>query len=157
MDGSPAVVDRPSHPSLPTLTDQIHYLRRCIRSATLVALAKTLRHTHHPNTTIDISSSISLLPQHPPMPHSSLTFLPLLIHPIHYPRPCAPNANPHHKSQYIPRPQRPTTPISICPSRSNHVRHAPKPIPAPDSTGCTSPWFSRHTSVGLTRLTGFGQ
>ena len=119
--------------------------------------ALTVMRTHHPNTTIDISSSIGLLPRHPPMPHSFLTFFPLLTHPTHSHRPCAPKAGPRHKVQYTPRPQRPTTPIPICPSRSNHVRHAPKPIPAPDSTGCTSPWFSRHTSVGLTRLTGFGQ
>ena len=72
----------------------------------------TVRRIHHPNTTIDISLSISQLPRHPPMPHSSLTFLPLLIHPIHCPRPCAPKAGPRHKAQYIPKPQHPTIPIS---------------------------------------------
>ena len=86
--------------------------------------------THYPNTTINISSSISLLPQHPPMPHSSLTFLPLLIHPIHSPRPCAPKAGPRHKPQYIPRPRRPITPISTsCPSsirpRTTHPKTNP--------------------------------
>jgi hypothetical protein len=92
--------------------------------------ALTVRRTHHPNTTIDISSSISLLPRHPPMPHSSLTFLPLLIHPIHSPRPCAPKAGPRHKPQYIPRPRRPITPISTsCPSsirpRTTHPKTNP--------------------------------
>jgi len=76
--------------------------------------ALAVRHTHQPR--FDISSSINLLPRHPPTPHSSLTFLRLLIHSIHYSRPCASKASPHHKSQYILRPQRPTTPVSICPS-----------------------------------------
>jgi hypothetical protein len=92
--------------------------------------ALTVRRTRRPNTMIDISLSISPLPRHPPMLHSSLTFLPLLIRPILCPRPCAPKAGPRHKAQYIPRPQRRTTPISTsCPSRIQPRTTHPKTNP----------------------------